>query len=82
VFTNENTTLLLHNSKVNKPKLHPPLQTLHFPEANKSLHSRGFKLLPSKGWFQTIAVPAISSGGFKPSLIPPFQVAVVAPAQP
>jgi hypothetical protein len=47
----------------------------------KSLRSRGFKLLPSQGWFQTIAVPAISSGGFKPSLIPPFQV-VVAPVEP
>jgi hypothetical protein len=44
----------------------------------KSLCSRGFKLLPSEGWFQAIAIPAISSGGFKPSLIQPFQV-VVAP---
>jgi hypothetical protein len=55
----------------------------------KSLRSRGFKLLksegwfqtitiPSQGWFQTIVDPTISSGGFKPSLIQPFQV-VVAP---
>jgi hypothetical protein len=31
----------------------------------KSLRSRGFKLLPSQGWFQTIAVPDISSGWFQ-----------------
>jgi hypothetical protein len=55
----------------------------------KSLRHRGFKLLKSQGWFQTIAIssqgwfqtivdPTISSGGFKPSLIQPFQV-VMAP---
>jgi hypothetical protein len=48
----------------------------------KSLRSRGFKLLPSEGWFQTIAIPAISSGGFKPSLFQPFQVVVLVAPQP
>jgi hypothetical protein len=62
----------LDNSNVNKPNI----KTQHCPDANKSLHSRGFKLLPSQGWFQTIADPTISSGGFKLSLFQPFQVVV------
>jgi hypothetical protein len=37
----------------------------------KSLHSGGFKLLPSQEWFQTLTAPTISSGS-GPSAIGPW----------